>query len=75
MLLAKIRARVGRGTFDRNDNTTQLITPVFLRFGARKKAQLFTVISDPEGFSAFSEFGRVVDSEVGLAIYSHVIPI
>src|SRR5271156_2087338 len=47
----------------------------FSEVEAHEKAQFFTVVLDPGKFSAFSEIGPVVDSEVGLAIYSCVIPI
>jgi hypothetical protein len=64
-----------RGTLDRDDDTTQATTPVFLSPWAGKKAQFITVVPDPGGFGAFSEITRVIDSEVGLAIYPHIIPI
>jgi len=62
-----------RGTLNRDDDTTQATTPVFLRPWAGKKTQFITVVPDPGGFGAFSEIGRVIDSEVGLAIYPHII--
>jgi hypothetical protein len=33
------------------------------------------VVPDLEEFDAFSKIGHVVDSEISLAIYPHVIPI
>jgi hypothetical protein len=33
------------------------------------------VVLDLGGFNAFSEIGLIVDSKVGLTIYSYVIPI
>jgi hypothetical protein len=53
------RAYVGRNTLDRDDDTIQPTTPVFLRFGAGKQAQFFTVVLDPRGFGAFSEISSV----------------
>jgi hypothetical protein len=69
---------MSRDILDRDDDTIQPTTPVFLRFRpfrARKKAQFLTVILDPGGFNAFSKIGPVVDSKIDLTIYSRVIPI